>query len=245
MNLPNKENNYNDDSKSLDLESLSTEYKNLLIQYKQAVLDYINYLKEESDASLYNTQTEANDNIPLETSNGQAFWGEAAISQNNSPTLQDCVASCSNTTGCSGATYNGVDHKEPICSLRSGDGNLVSGLPNDYAIVPKGKLLLMIVDNINDKLTKINQKILSKIQDVKPLYNKLNQEKEISGSELIRQYKVLTDERDKIKKTINEYETLDEAQIQGNISINQNYYSFILLLFLAIGIIFILSKLAL
>jgi hypothetical protein len=246
MNLPNKENEYNDDSKSLDLETLSTEYKNLLIQYKQAVLDYVNYLKQENISPLYNTQTEPNYNIneqPLETLKDRSFWGSSSIAVNNSGTLQDCVASCSNTPGCSGATYNGVDHKEPICSLRSGDGTIVTaGLPNDYAIVPKGKMLLMIVDNINEKLTQLNKKILDKINNLKPMYNDYNQKRGLKGSELLNQYNILTEERNKIKETIKHYKTLNETQIQSDISTNQNYYSFLLLVALVIAIITILYK---
>ena len=37
------------DPNALNLESLNTEYKNLLIEYKLAVSNYINYLKEEFD----------------------------------------------------------------------------------------------------------------------------------------------------------------------------------------------------
>ena len=41
---------------------------------------------------------------------------------------------------------------------------------------------------------------------------------------------------------LNEYQTLDEQQVEGNIHISQNYYSFILLMFLAILVIFLLYK---
>ncbi len=41
---------------------------------------------------------------------------------------------------------------------------------------------------------------------------------------------------------LNEYQTLDKQQLQGNIHISQNYYSFILLMFLAILVIILLYK---
>jgi len=233
---------------------VKADYKNLTAPWSGpynsqnnscCVVSITTVVNKNYDSSLYNTQSQPNYNInqqPLQTIKGQTFWGESSLTQNNSPTLQECQASCAKTNGCTGATYNSDDHKEPICALRSGDGNIISGLPNDYAIVPKGKLLLMVVDGINEKLIKVNEKILSKIQNVQPIYNNLNQQRELKSVELIRQYKVLTEERDKIKKTINEYQSLDQAQIQGDISTNQNYYSFLLLLFLVIAIIFILIK---
>ena len=50
MNPPNTEEIY-DKSKSsvLDLETLSSQYKNLLIEYRQAVTDYVNHLKVETE----------------------------------------------------------------------------------------------------------------------------------------------------------------------------------------------------
>ena len=62
------------------------------------------------------------------------------------------------------------------------------------------------------------------------------------NTELINQYNNLVEERDKIQKMLNEYQTLDEQQVQGSIHISQNYYSFILLMILVILIIFLLYK---
>ena len=41
---------------------------------------------------------------------------------------------------------------------------------------------------------------------------------------------------------LNDYQTLDQDQTEGNLMINQNYYSFLLLLALAIVVIFLLYK---
>jgi len=226
-------NSYNKESKSatLDLESLNVEYKNLLIEYKKSVLDYINYLKQENGDS---------DN--MQTLQGRAFWGDKSIAENNLPSLQECQAACSTTQGCTGATFNKIDHAEPICALRGGDGKIVNGLPNDYAIIPKGKLLLTIVNDINEKLTKINQQILSKIDNSKTLYSENSQNNELKNSELREQYNKLIIDRTNIKKMIDEYKTLDQKQVESNIIINQNYYSFLLLMGLVIAVIFILYK---
>ena len=46
-------------SLALDLETLNTEYKNLLVRYKQAVLDYTDYLNAEAakPCSQYNSNS--------------------------------------------------------------------------------------------------------------------------------------------------------------------------------------------
>jgi len=227
-------NTYNKESKieTLDLESLNVEYKNLLIDYKKSVLDYINYLKQENVD---------NDNS-MQTLQGYAFWGDKSLAENNSPSLQECQAACSSTQGCTGATFNKMDHTEPICALRGGNGEIVNGLPNDYAIIPKGKLLLTIVNDINEKLREINQKILYKIENSKSSYSENSQNNELKNSELKEQYNKLIIDRTNIKKIIDEYKTLDQKQVESNIIINQNYYSFLLLMGLVIAVIFILYK---
>ena len=49
MNQQNSKSNENneDNSKALNLESLNTEYNNLLTEYKLAVSNYVNYLQQE------------------------------------------------------------------------------------------------------------------------------------------------------------------------------------------------------
>jgi hypothetical protein len=301
-------------STALNLESLNVEYKNLLIEYKQAVSNYVNYLKQEivqpcaaynanskginqacyndiwkkagcgtgttkpnannswaksqtlngliqdswywatwTDAQRrngcygknnknYNTSTAPNFNInaPEMTSlKGTAFWGTSALSQSKVSTVGQCQALCSKTSGCSGATYN---QTTSLCSLRKGDANIVSGTPNDVAIVPKAQSLLKIVQNINEKLTQVNEKIQKISQTIETQFNSEAQQRSNSNTILIDQYKSLVGERFKIQRMLNEYQTLDEQQVEGNIQISQNYYSFILLMFLAILFIFLLYK---
>jgi hypothetical protein len=141
-------------SLALDLETLNTQYKNLLIQYQQAVLNYVNYLKQDISGNNMSNQ--------LVQIQGNVYMGTSTLSQNNSPTVDKCQASCASNPKCSGATFNGTKYQQPMCFLRSGDGNVINGLPSDYAIVPKGKQLLLIVQNINLQLNDINKKIQEK-----------------------------------------------------------------------------------
>jgi len=218
----------------LNLETLRTNYKNLLIQYQQAVANYVNYIKQDASS---NNMVEK-----YVTVNGKQFLGSSALSQNNSATLNDCIASCSSNPKCSGATYNQTNYKQPMCFLRTGDGNLVNGLSSDIAIVPKGKQLLSIVQNINNQLNETNTKILDLAEQAKPTYNELNIEKEAENETLVKQYAQLQAERVKIDEMMSEYESLDQSQSEGTIETNKNYYVYILLCIIAILIIFLFIK---
>jgi hypothetical protein len=217
-------------SLALDLETLNTEYKNLLIQYKQAVLNYVNYLKQDASG---------NEMVQVQ---GNIYMGTSTLSQNNSPNVNECQASCANTPGCSGATFNGTKYKQPMCFLRSGDGNIVNGAPSDYAIVPKGKQLLLIVQNLNSQLTDINNKIQSKTTSGKEINDQLNQNKQISNTDLQKQYTQLVDERDKINKILLEYKKMDYVESEGDINTSKNYYYYILLCIISIFSVYLLYR---
>ena len=218
----------------LDLETLTKKYQTLLIEYQQAALNYINYVNEQA--------IDENSTRSMMTIQGSAYWGTDGISQNISNSLNECKASCINTDGCTGATYNSTDYEQPMCWLRSGISKVAVGKDGDYAIVNKAQNLLSIVQDINEKLTDINQQILSKKKEGQPLYDENLQESQVQNSDLIDKYNILVADRTKIAKLMNEYQTLDEQQNQGNIKISQNYYSYILLLALAIISIYFLVK---
>jgi hypothetical protein len=189
------------------------------------------------NASNYNQTSSPNFNInkqPLVSVPGSTYWGTTSIAINNSPTLQECKASCANTPNCTGATFNATAQGQPTCWLRGGDGNILGGLDTDYAIVTKGKKLLKNIQSINQRLTNINKQIQNKTNSGQPMYTEQTRLRHLKTSELISQFVNLTEERNKIDKLIGDYHTLDEKQTQGNLTINQNYYSFVLLLFLAI-----------
>ena len=195
------------------------------------------------NASNYNQASSPNYNInqqPMDSVKGSTYWGATSIAVNNSPTLQECQASCAKTPNCTGATFNATAHGQPMCWLRGGDGNIAGGLDTDYAIVSKGKQLLQNIQSINQRLTNINKQIQNKTDSGQSVYTEQTQLRHLKTSELISQFVSLTEERNKIDKLIGDYQTLDEKQTHGNLTINQNYYSFVLLLFLAIIIIVVL-----
>ena len=227
-------NTYNKESKTetLDLESLNVEYKNLLIDYKKSVLDYINYLKQENGD---------NDNS-MQTLQGYAFWGDKSLAENNSPSLQECQAACSSTQGCTGATFNKIDHTEPICALRGGDGEIVNGLPNDYAIIPENLKYLKVIQGLSEKLTSINDEVLQAMNKGNPLYSAQDMSRKKQTAILNLNYKKLTKQREKVEETIKKYQELNKSQNLGYTFINKNYSTFITTVIIVIILIILFIK---
>ena len=236
MSSQENQNRYGEsNSVVLDLEKLTKKYQNLLIEYQQAVADYANYISaENSEKTLQSNQMVK---IP-----GSVYWGTDGITQNNSSTLNECKASCIETTGCVGATFNSADYEQPMCWLRSGVSQVSVGKEHDYAIIKKGQYLLSTVQGINKKLLEVNKQISEKTEEGQPLYTSNSQESQEQNVTLEDKYKQLMRDRAKIASMMNEYQTLDEQQNNGNIEISQNYYSYILYLGLAISAVYALYK---
>ena len=59
---------------------------------------------------------------------------------------------------------------------------------------------------------------------------------------LQQNYSVLTDERENIEQIVREFETLNSAQENGDITATMHYYNYIVLLFIAILLLFLLLR---
>ena len=244
QNNKGKSNNYSQETKKtvMNLEKLKSDYQKQLTSYNQAVSNYINYLQQNPDQ---NTPDQNINNPTFIVSNGKTFWGTGpADSQSVSVggTIEQCKALCATHAKCSGATFNPSAHGQPMCWLRTGDGQLSPALNTDYAIVPEAKQLLLIIKDINDELLKTNQQIQQTIKEGEPLYNSIKSKSQEQNNELIQSYYKLSLEREKIKKLLNSYQNIDQAQSQSNIKITQRYYTFVLLLIIAICFVILLYK---
>lgn len=188
----------------------------------------------------YNTSTSPDYNInaqPFVSIQGKAFNGTGTAGDSKATTLQDCIASCSTSTQCTGATF--VSNK---CAIRTGDSPLVNSSPNSYAIIPKGKQILLNIEDINNQLLAINKQITEKIKVNKPIYEKTNKDSYLKNKELIANYEKLLDERRTIAEILNQYETLDNSENENQIKTSKHYYTYILLSILVIAIIIVLYR---
>jgi hypothetical protein len=227
-------------SNILHLESLIKQYDTLLIQYTQVQTDYINYLKISVTKS-QSTSTTPN----LVAIKGSTFWGNSAISSSNVQSVGQCTAVCSATSGCTGATYSTNSGTQNNCFLRGGDGDIISGTSNQYAIVSKNKEYLYTMQNLNSQLLQINGEIMQIIQTNKNTPSTENNDAMQKYDLLQKNFKQLEGQREKILSDLSQFQSLDEIQTQSTLTVNKNYYSFVLLLFLVLICIFFVSKIVL
>lgn len=195
------------------------------------------------NASSYNKSSAPQHNIdrqPLVSIKGATYWGTSSVGQNNSATLQECKASCAQTTGCTGATFNATAPQRQSCLLRGGDSSVTTGTNDDYAIITKGKQLLNIVKTINQKLSDINEKIQKITASEQAAYKTQSQERHFKNADLENQFKELNEDREKINRLSDKYQTLDQAQIQTGLTVTQRYYTYVLLALLAIIAVYLL-----
>jgi hypothetical protein len=231
-------NNGNADSVVLNLETLTNQYDTILLQYQQAIANYTNFLQENSSSEKTFT-----------TVKGNAFWGTgSAGSQSvytNVTTPSACQALCSQTNGCSGATFNPQNNGLPACFLRTGDGTTVPSNSNDYAIIPESQQYLLNMQSLNQQLTEINQQIMNIISNQgDQVYSSEQTQRSSKKKQLSQNYNKLMQEKKKIEKQLNEYKNLEEEQYNSELVTNSNYFSYVLLLFLAIICIYMVIKIS-
>ena len=188
--------------------------------------------------------TTVSQNPKMVSTQSQTYWGKGQLGtqgvNTNVTTVDDCVALCSKTTGCSGATFNPTDHGQPMCWLRTGDSDIGPGLYNDYAIVPETKKYLEAMKSINTKLNDTNQQIMDLTMGGQGEYAGLTGQSSNNHIELKQNYEVLQKEREKINKMLKKFDDLDESQVDTSLSTTQHYYTFILLSVIAVAIGFVL-----
>ncbi len=224
---------------TLNLEKLKKDYSLQLSTYKQAVADYTSYLQQNANK----TVDKSSPNyivIP-----GKKFWGTGqagAQSVYNGVTVEKCKALCASNSKCSGATFSPDANGKAMCWLRSGEGELTPALDTDKAIIPEAKKYLLTIESANKQLIKTNSEIQKIIKQTTPLYNTIKSEGQEQNKELIQSYTQLISEREKIEEMLLAYQDLDAAAKQGDIKITQSYYSYFLLVVIAVGAIIILYK---
>jgi hypothetical protein len=201
-----------------------------------------------TDTSVYSTAINPDYNINKSSYaviKGQTFWGSGQASKESvytDGTIEQCEAKCAETSNCTGATFNPSSHGKSMCWLRTGEGELMPGMDKDFAIVPEAKKYLLIIESINKKLLETNTKIQIFVEQGQPLYNSIKTKAISQNNELTQNYQELVMEREKIEKMLSSYQDLDKRETNGNLKINQKYYTFVLLTIVTICIIILLYK---
>jgi hypothetical protein len=153
-------------SATMDLENLQKKYSNLLAKYKSAVNEYTNFLSD---------QAKNPDKKPSFTAlNGYAVIGSERIGIKDITSLQECEASCAKLSNCTGATFITPNGNNRGCILSGGDPKVVRDFPGTFAIITKGKQLLLNMESINEELIATNKEIVDKIKNIEPVKDHIN-----------------------------------------------------------------------
>ena len=219
----------------LNLESLIKQYENVLTQYNQVEKDYINYLHQVK-SSVSNTVSD------LVSFKNRAFWGSGEISSSKVSSVNECTALCSSRPGCSGATYSNTNNNQHNCWLRKGDGFVFLSEGDQFAILPKSKGYLTMLRGLNSQLIFLNERILIAFKDNE--YDFSMQDKErFNRFNLLRiNYQKLEQQRSIILEQLENIQTLDGKQVNGELEVTKNYYNYILLFVIVILCCIFLSK---
>lgn len=175
------------------------------------------------------------DIIPV---NEFAFTGTTISTMLNS-TIELCTASCYVSPSCSGATFN---FQNKTCTLNTGAGTLQPSSGN-IALIPQITQYLLILSDLNLKLTDINEQIVGIIKKAQPDFVKYTDDDQIDDKLLKNRYTKLIEERIRIDKMIEDIsKTQNEEDFESDVT-NMNYFRYGLLIALAIIIIIIMVKL--
>jgi len=216
------------DNSELTLSLLGKEYDTLLTQYQQAYQNYIDYVNSNSSSK-----------SSYALLKGRTFWGTAGISESSSNTVEDCQGQCSSLSNCTGATFNS-DKK--YCWSRIGEGNLIPGLENDFAIIPQINQYTDTLYNINAQLIALNKKMIDVVNNSRPNLHKERETGNDLNNNLMLNYDNLQNEKERINKLMNEYENIENTNKNTSIMVNEKYskYTVISIFFIIIVILFIL-----
>ena len=204
---------------SAELQNLSNQFNSLLTQYTDTYQNYISVINSGNNG--------------LTTVPDSSFASGSNLSVLNNSSVDDCLSSCTSNSSCSGATFNNNSNS---CILSSGTGNIVS-TPQSTAIVQQALYYSYQLQQINTQLLNINQQIMSTTNSSYGHFQQTQQKNQQQEQALQNNYQTLLQERIEIDEMVRQFETVNAAYENGNINVTSNYYSYIVLVLIAIFLI--------
>lgn len=204
--------------------NLSNQFNSILTQYQDIYQEYIQVLNSNDNSFIVVPDT--------------LFIGQNNIKSIPNSTVDSCLIACNSDTSISGASINITTGN---CTLSSGTGNLITD-KNTTSIVPKNIYYSYQLQELNAQLLSINQEIMEKAKLSQTNYQTSQQQNEEQDKMLQQNYHTLTQQREEIHRLMRSYENLDAAYEDGNINVTSNYYTYIVLLFVTILLVFLLLK---
>lgn len=170
--------------------------------------------------------------------NNQYVGGSPIMTLQNS-NIELCKASCYSTANCTGATFNSQTNS---CSLTSGAGTLQpSQTTGTTALIPQITQYLLILSQLNFKLTTINEQIINLSKKSESTFIDYTNDNTIDHKLLQNRYKKLLAENKKIDQMINYIEQSQNEESFTSENTNFTYFKYALIAALAIIIFVILA----
>ena len=197
-------------SSLINVEVLQKEYEVILKQYEESVKNYI--------AALEDTDTKTQ----FTSFKGRTWWGTDRVNEGAATTKEECETMCANSNDCSGATFNPVKR---YCWTRRGEGSLTAGETDDYALIPKQKASLIVMQSLNDKLLSINEQISNELKNVNPEVEEQINDNINKQVELDKSYQSLLEQKLEMAKQLQEYNSLEQENNNQSLFVNQKSLS--------------------
>jgi hypothetical protein len=252
----------------LKLQVLETEFNLVMKQYEREHLNYISTLQSQGvlEDDNMNCNEWANRN-PSECSvnpnymlsmckkscknflenktkfvslQGRVFWGTAGLKEGAVDSEESCKALCSNDPLCTGATYNSA---KSYCWTRSGKGDIAVGKDEEYALISEVTQSINNINQLNNRLTDLNQKIEKTLTEIIPEEQSQIEDKNSKQTQLKKVYQQLLADRKNIEQMLKEYKMLDQQYADNSIYVEQNSTAYMLWFIFAILVVFFTLKL--
>ena len=253
----------------LNLQVLESEFNLVMKQYEQAQMNFISSLQAQGVLTDDNvncgewaarepSECTVNPNYMLSmckkscqkylttaqnkyvSLQGRTFWGTGGLKEGNVTSEDQCKALCSSDPLCSGATYN---PDKAYCWTRSGKGDVAIGLGSDYALISEVAENATVMQELNERLTGLNQQIGDALNQVKPEVDKQMSEKNAKKDSLQVIYNQLLADRQNIDAMVKEYQMINQQYVDNSLYVVQANSSYTLWLIFALVIIFFTIKL--
>ena len=212
---------YNLSSTLLNIQSLESEFKNVLKQYEQAHLDYLN---------ISNIDYELTNNSIYATSN--YYGGQTSY---NIHSIDECKALCSSDVNCNGATYDSGLKQcyslQELGSVRHSTANYTAMVKSNKPSEDKTKQREIInkkIDDLNTKLMIINQKISKELDNAIPDIQAELSLKNVDKNHLQTTYNKLLEDRALIKQRIGEYKQISSEYDDTKLYVNMENSQYVL-----------------
>jgi hypothetical protein len=207
------------------LQILTIQFNALLDEYQDTSKKYTHLI-----TTLDNTLTP----IPESSFVG----GESNVVVLDKPNASSCQSACYENKFCIVSTFNPILNS---CTLSMGDRKSDPTMES-VAIVEKAMYYRNRLKELNNELTLLNEQMINVSKQKHNQYSKNNHKIKQEEVIMLNNNKVLIKERKEIDDMMNQFQTLNAAYEDGNLTVNSNYMHYIVFMFVIIFLVLLLLR---